>query len=267
MSVSFSLTGKIAMVTGGGTGLGRAIAQAFLDAGAAKVYIVSRKLAVLEQAAADLSPEGRCIPIAADLSTVAGCRALAELFAGQERSLDILVNNSGAGWVAPFEDYPEAGWDKVFQINLKAPFFLIQSLMPSLTANAAAERPATVINVGSIAGEMSRGSGTFPYGLSTGALHHATQMLALELASRNVTVNAIAPGRFETNMTSQITADADRLQRESAMIPLGRWGKAEELGGVAVMLASPAGSYITGAVIVVDGGLALQHPLALGIED
>ncbi|MDO7836440.1 SDR family oxidoreductase [Sphingobium sp. HBC34] len=266
MSVSFDLSGRIAMVTGGGTGLGRGIAQALIDAGAAKVYIVSRKLQVLEQAAAEMSPEGNCVAIAADLSTVAGCQQLAAEFRKREKRLDILVNNSGLGWVGSFEEYSEKGWDKSFQINLKAPFFLVQALLGSLTARTGRDQPASIINVGSIAGEMAKGGGAFAYGLAKGAVHHATRMLALELGPRNITVNAIAPGRFTTSMTTQIAQDTERLERESKMIPLGRWGRVEELGGVAVLLASTAGSYINGAVIVVDGGLMLQHPLALGLE-
>lgn len=254
------------MVTGGGSGLGRAITEALLEAGADKVYIVSRKLPVLEQVAIEISPEGRCIPVAADLSSVAGCQDLADTFRTREDRLDILVNNSGVGWVAPFKGYPENGWDKAFQLNLKAPFFLVQALVDQLAAGAALDRPSTIINIGSIAGEIAKAGGSFAYSLSKGALHHATRMLALELGPRNISVNAIAPGRFTTNMTTYIVSDEKRLAHETAMIPLSRWGKPEELGGVAVLLASPAGAYITGATIVVDGGLALQHPLVLGME-
>lgn len=266
MHDSFSLEGKVALVTGGGTGLGRGIAEAYLAAGARRVYIASRKASVIQAAAAEMDPTGRCVAVAADLSDANARRALAEDIRANEKKLDILVNNSGAGWVAPFDSFPEHGWDKDFQLNLKAPFFLVQALVDLLEQAGASDDPARVINIGSIAGEMGKGSGAYSYGLSKGALHHATRMLALDLGPRNIAVNAIAPGRFASSMTAQVVADEERYRRESAMVPLGRWGTIKELSAVAVFLASPAAAYMTGATLVVDGGLMLQHPISLGNE-
>ena len=262
----FSLDGKVALVTGGGSGLGYAVSAGLLAAGAARVYIASRKAPVLEKAARELDPDGRCIAISADLSTVEGCRSLAEALQKLEPKLHILVNNSGIAWGAPFGEFPEKGWDKVFQLNLRAPFFLTQALADTLAASGSEMDPARVINIGSIAGEMANGTDTFPYGLSKGALHHSTRMLASELGPRNITVNVIAPGRFATRMTKNVVEDESRYQRETAMIPLRRWGVDRDIGGLAVFLASPASAYVTGATIAIDGGLSIYHPLTLGAE-
>ncbi len=256
----FGLNGKVALVTGGGGGLGQSITAGLLEAGVARVYIASRKFAVLARTAEALSKDGRCIPIEADLSTVAACKALGEEIGKREKTLDILVNNSGAAWSAPFETFPESGWDKVFQLNLKAPFFLTQALAPLLAAAASDESPARVVNIGSVAGEISNGSGTYPYGLSKSALHHATRMLALELAPKRILVNAIAPGRFATKMSSYVTNNPPRYEAEVAMIPTHRWGSDDDIAGTAIFLASHASAYVTGAVVPVDGGLQLVHP-------
>ena len=256
----FGLDGKIALVTGGGGGLGQAITAGLLEAGAARVYIASRKGAALKGTAESLSPDGRCIAIEADLSSVDACRTLASRIDEREKALDILVNNSGAAWSAPFASYPESGWDKLFQLNLKAPFFLVQALTPLLAAAASEDDPARVINIGSVAGEIANGKGTFAYGLTKGALHHATRMLALELAAKKITVNAIAPGRFATKMTRYVTDDAPRYQAETDMIPLHRWGQQDDIAGTTVFLASRASAYITGATVPVDGGIQFVHP-------
>ncbi len=256
----FGLDGKIALVTGGAGGLGRAITQGLLEAGAKRVYIASRKLAALKSVAEELAPDGRCVAIEADLSNVAGCRALAEQIGKHEKNLDILINNSGTPWSAPFASFPESGWDKVFSLNLKAPFFLTQALAPLLASAASDKSPARVINIGSVAGNISNGAGTYPYGLSKGALHHATRMLALELAPQKILVNAIAPGRFATRMTKYVTDDQPRYDAEVALIPTHRWGEEDDIAGTAIFLASHASAYITGAIIPVDGGTQLVHP-------
>ena len=256
----FGLDGKVALVTGGAGGLGQAITAGLLEAGAARVYIASRKLQALERVADTLAKDGRCVAIEADLSSVAACRKLVEQIGSREKKLDILVNNSGAAWSAPFEEFPESGWDKLFQLNLKAPFFLTQSLVPLLAKATSAEDPSRVINIGSVAGNIAYGKGTFAYGLTKSALHHATEMLSLELAPQNITVNAIAPGRFATKMTRYVTDDTPRYRAETDMIPLHRWGADDDIAGTTIFLASRAAAYITGAIVPVDGGLQHVHP-------
>lgn len=253
----FSLEGKVALVTGGGRGVGRMIAEGFIAAGAARVYIASRNADALAAAAAEIAPDGRCTAINADLSSEAGCIALADAMIAREPKLDILVNNSGASWIAPLDAFPESAWDKVFQLNLKAPFFLTRALAPLLEKAGAVGDPARIINIGSIAGEIANSMSTYPYGLSKGALHHLTRMLAKEFASRGIAVSAIAPGRFATKMTKAISDDRARLEAEEAAIPLRRWGRADDIAGASVFLASRAGAYVTGAGLVLDGGVTL----------
>lgn len=246
----FGLDGKVALITGGRRGIGRMIAEGFVAAGAARVYVASRN----PQGAEEIG----CIPLAADLTSEAGCRALAAELAARETRLDILVNNSGASWLAPLEGYPEAEWDRLFQLNLKAPFFLTRALLPLLKTAGGPDNPARVINIGSIAGSIAESQSCYAYGLSKGALHQLGRMLAKELAPHHITVNAIAPGRFATRMTKGITDDATRYEREAAAVPLGRWGSADDMAGIALLLAAHAGAYLTGATIPLDGGTTLQ---------
>lgn len=252
----FGLDGKVALITGGGRGLGRMIADGFLSAGAARVYIASRDEAELKAAAHELSPEGRCVAIAANLATEAGCSALAQEIALREDKLDVLVNNSGASWVAALEAYTEAAWDKVFQLNLKAPFFLARALRPNLEKAAAKGEASRLINIGSVAGEIAESMDAYAYGLSKGALHQLTRMLAKEFAPR-IAVNAIAPGRFPSKMTKAVLEDPARYESEIASIPLNRWGVADDIAGAALFLASRAGGYASGAIIPLDGGVLL----------
>jgi NAD(P)-dependent dehydrogenase (short-subunit alcohol dehydrogenase family) len=252
----FGLEGRVALVTGGGRGIGRMIAEGFITAGAARVYIASRDGDALARAADEISPDGRCIPLEADLGTEAGCIGLAQAIASREPALDILVNNSGASWIAPLESFPETAWDKVFQLNLKGPFFLTRAIAPVMKKAARSGDPARIINVGSIAGEIATSMSTYAYGLSKGAVHQLTRMLAKEFAP-DISVNAIAPGRFPTKMTKAISDDALRLKAEEAMIPLGRWGRGDDIAGAAVFLASRAGAYVNGAILPVDGGALL----------
>ena len=254
----FGIEGKIALVTGGGRGIGRSIVEGFLNAGAAKVYIASRDEAALSETAADLASLGEVIPIVANLGNVAGCKALADEMASREARLDILVNNSGAGWGGPLEDFPEAGWDKVFMLNLKAPFYLTAGLLPLLKAAGTHDDPARIINIGSIAGEWKASMSAYPYGLSKGAVHHLTDMLAKELAEAKITVNAIAPGRFPSKMTKYVMEDQEAYDREVAEIPLHKWGEPQNIAGAALYLASAAGSWVTGSHLKVDGGTMLR---------
>lgn len=249
----FDIKGKVALVTGGASGIGLMIARGYVEAGA-RVYIASRKLDACEKVAAELSQAGDCQALGADLSTAEGCRTLAGQIAERESALHILVNNAGATWGAPLNDYPESGWDKVMNTNVRGVFFLTQALLPQLEAAASAEDPARVLNVGSIDGLKPPMLESYAYSASKAAVHQLTRHLAKRLAAQHITVNAIAPGPFQSRMmAATIEAFEDVIV---GMNPLGRLGRPEDMAGVAIYLASRAGSYVTGAVIPVDGGMA-----------
>ncbi|TFV64886.1 UNVERIFIED_ORG: SDR family oxidoreductase [Bacillus sp. AZ43] len=249
----FDLTGKVAVVTGGTRGIGLMMARGLLQAGA-KVYISSRKAEAGEAAVAELSEFGTVVSIPADLSTEAECLRLAEEVGKQEQRIDVLVNNAGANWGEAFETFPASAWDKVLDLNLKSPFFLTRAFLPLLEAAGAPGEPARVINVGSIDGLHVPGLPTYSYSSSKAALHHLTRVLAGELGRRHVTVNAVAPGPFESKMmAATLEAFGDAIAEKA---PLGRIGRPDDMAGVVVYLASRAGSYVTGAVIPVDGGIA-----------
>jgi NAD(P)-dependent dehydrogenase (short-subunit alcohol dehydrogenase family) len=253
----FSLKGKVCVVTGGSRGLGHHMAQAFLEAGAARVYITARKAEPCQAAAKELSAFGECIAVPSDVGTLDGIRQLVDVLSTKESQLDVLVNNAGTAWGAPFGEFPENGWDKVMDLNAKSPFFLTQALTPLLKKNASAEHTSTVLNIGSIAGIVGRALDTFSYAASKAALHQLTRILATELAESHIRVNAIAPGRFHSKMTDYVSPE--EYERECRGIPLHRWGKAPDIAGVAIMLASQAGAFITGQIIVVDGGTSLAR--------
>lgn len=255
----FSMRDKICVVTGGSRGLGYAIAQAFFAAGAKRIYITARKAEACEHAAAELSKlseTGECIAVPGDISTMEGITRLASVLKEKEAHIDVLVNNAGVGWLAPLEDFPEKGWDKVMDLNVKTPFFLTQAMIPLLSKNATADSTASVINIGSIAGIMGR-TDTFSYAPSKAAIHQLTRNLGVALAEKHIRVNAIAPGRFHTRMTEYASADTAGYEAEIKAIPLHRWGTDPDIMGVALMLASPAGAFITGQIIAVDGGTTL----------
>ena len=251
MNDLFSLQGRSALVTGGSRGIGRMIAAGFLAAGA-RVYISARKAAACDAAAAELSAGGaRCVSLPADVSSVDGIRALAAAYAAREGSLDILVNNAGAAWGAPFDEFPESGWDKVVDLNLKAPFFLTQALIEPLRA-AARQRPAKVINIASIDGISVNPQDTYSYAASKAGLIQLTRRMALRLAKDNIVVSAIAPGAF----ASEMNRDArDRATEIAQRIPAGRIGCDDDMAGAAIYLASRAGDYVLGSTLVVDGGV------------
>ena len=253
MSDLFSINGKTALVTGGSRGIGLMIARGFVEAGA-KVYISSRNAEVCEAVAAELSAAGTCISLPADLSTEQECIRLAGEVAAREDRLHILVNNAGANWGAPLCEFPESGWDKVLDLNLKAPFFLTRSALPLLLAAATDDDPARVVNVGSIDGIQVPVLGTYSYSASKAAIHHLTRVLAKELGPKGVTVNAIAPGPFESKMMAETLRNFGEMIVQAC--PLGRIGRPDDMAGVAIYLASRAGAYVTGAVIPVDGGIA-----------
>ena len=252
----FSLEGRTALVTGGSRGIGRMIAKGFVDHGA-KVYISSRKAAACEEAAAELSKGGgTCIPIALDISNVGGARSLAATLGSREPKLDILVNNAGAAWLEKFDDFPEKGWDKVMDLNLKAPFFLTQALHGLLRAAAKPERPAKVINIASIDGIAVNPQETYSYAASKAGLIHLTKRMSLRLIEDNIVVSAIAPGAFASDMN----VDArDKGTDVAKRIPSKRIGTDEDMAGAAIYLASRAGDYVVGATVVVDGGVSLSR--------
>jgi NAD(P)-dependent dehydrogenase (short-subunit alcohol dehydrogenase family) len=251
----FSIAGKTALVTGGSRGIGLMIARGFVEAGA-KVYISARKADACERVAAELSQHGICIAIPADLSTEAGARGLAEAVAGRESALHILVNNAGANWSAPLAEYPDTAWDKVLALNVKAIFHLTRALLPLLESGVRPADPARVINIGSIDGLRVPFLETYAYSASKAAVHHLTQVLAQQLAPRRITVNAVAPGPFESKMMAETLARfGDAIV---AACPLGRIGEPEDMAGVAIYLASRAGAYLTGVVIPVDGGITTR---------
>jgi NAD(P)-dependent dehydrogenase (short-subunit alcohol dehydrogenase family) len=253
MAGLFDIAGKTALVTGGSRGIGLMIARGYVEAGA-KVYISSRKAEVGDEVAAELSKSGTCISIPADLSRDDECTRLAAEVTEQEPQLDILVNNAGATWGAPLAEYPADAWDKVMTLNVKSPFLLTRALVPALTAAATANDPARVINIGSIDGIQVPLMETYAYSTSKAAIHQLTRHLARQLGRYNITVNAVAPGPFESKMMAQTLRDFRESIEQSS--PLRRIGRPDDMAGVAIYLASRAGSYVTGAVIPVDGGIA-----------
>ncbi|KAJ2768281.1 hypothetical protein IWQ56_003001 [Coemansia nantahalensis] len=260
----FSVQGKVAVVTGGGTGIGLMIAGGLVQNGA-RVYITSRKQKVLDKAARELTARGpgKCIALACDLQSYDQTRQFVARLAELEPSgVDVLVNNSGANWgEQSLEDYPDAAWAKVLTLNTQRVFTLTQLMLPLLDKRASAESPARVINIGSIDGIRVPTLITPAYSASKAAVHHLTKVLAAHLGMRHITVNAIAPGAFESHMMAQTL---DTL-RESiiAAVPVGRIGRPTDMAGVCLFLASTAGAYVNGAVIPVDGGTIVANQFNL----
>ncbi|MGH0028527.1 MAG: SDR family oxidoreductase [Myxococcota bacterium] len=248
----FSIEGKVALVTGGSRGIGLMIARGYAEAGA-RVYVSSRKAEVCEEVAAELSKVGTAVALPADLGRPDECDRLAALLGEREEKLHILVNNAGANWGAPLEEYPDEAWDKVLALNVKAVFHLTRALVPRLEAAASDADPAREINIGSIDGLQVPALETYAYSASKAACHHLSRVLAKKLAPKRITVNAVAPGPFESKM---MAATLERFgDAIAAGCPLGRIGTPEDMAGVAIYLASRAGAYVTGAVIPVDGGI------------
>lgn len=248
----FSVEGKVALVTGGSRGIGLMIARGYVASGA-KVYVASRKKDACDAAAAELSKFGTCLSLPGDLSTPEGCRTLAAELAAREPRVHILVNNAGANWGAPLEEYPDAAFEKVLFLNVTAAFRLTVSLLAQLRAAAAPGDPARVINIGSIDGLGVPLLDTYAYSSSKAALHHLTRHLARRLAPE-ITVNAVAPGPFESKMmAATLERFGDSIRGSN---PLKRIGKPEDMAGVALYLASRAGAYVNAAVIPVDGGIS-----------
>ena len=246
----FSLKGRSALITGGSRGIGRMIAEGFLRAGA-RVYISARKADACVATADELSVIGPCVSLPADVSTQGGVQQLVASYQQHEKSLDILVNNAGAAWGAPYEDFPESGWDKVVDLNLKAPFFLTQALTP-LLKKAATDHLAKVIHIASIDGVSVNPQETYSYAASKAGLIHLTRRMALKLAPERIAVSAIAPGAFASTMNKDARDHGDEVAQR---IPLGRIGTPEDMAGAAIFLASRAGDYVVGSTLIVDGGV------------
>jgi len=251
MNQLFSLKGRTALITGGSRGIGRMIAEGYLAAGA-RVYISARKAAACDQTAKELSALGHCVSLPADVSTMEGIRGLVDAYAKHEDSLDILVNNAGAAWGAPYDEFPESGWDKVTDLNMKTPFFLTQAVTPMLK-KAATDHLAKVIHIASIDGISVNPWETYSYAASKAGLIHLTKRMALRLAPERIVVSAIAPGPFASDMNKDARDHGDEVAER---VPLGRIGSTEDMAGAAVYLASRAGDYVVGSTLVVDGGCA-----------
>ena len=255
----FSLKGRVALVTGGSRGIGKMIAAGFLAQGAAKVYITARKAGPCEATAKELSAQydGECIALPIDISTVEGCNKLASEIIKLEPRLDILVNNAGAAWGADFDEFPESGWDKVMNLNVKSIFFLTKALAKPLRAAATHDKPGKVINIASIDGIFVNPMETYSYAASKAAVIHLTRRMATRLIKDNINVTAIAPGAFASDMNK---AARDQAEAVSKRIPARRIGTDEDMAGAAIYLASRAGDYVVGATIAVDGGIVYANP-------
>ena len=246
----FSLDGRTALITGGSRGIGKMIVEGYLAAGCKRIYISARKQ---QQISATVEEFGnRVVGIPSDLSTVDGCRKLAELIAQEEDKLDILINNAGAAWGEDFELHSEAGWDKTMDINLKGLFFLTQALQPLLKKSASFEHPAKVINIASIDGLKINPWQTYSYQASKAAVIQLTRRIAAELIKDNIQVTGIAPGAFQSDMNK---VARDHITEVGKNIPYPRVGTPEDIAGVAIFLAARAGDYMVGETVVCDGGI------------
>ena len=252
----FSLEGRTALITGGSRGIGRMIAEGYVAHGA-RVYITARKQAACDATAAELAKAGHCVSLPGDIATPEGLADVVARLRAHEPTLDILVNNAGAAWGAPFDEFPESGWDKVMDLNLKALFFLTQALAPDLRAAAAAgDHLAKVINIASIDGISVNPQETYSYHASKAGLIHLTKRMALRLIGDGIVVNGIAPGAFASDMNRAARDHADEI---SASIPAGRIGDADDMAAAAIYLASRAGDYVVGTMITLDGGVSFAR--------
>jgi len=251
----FSVQGKTVVITGGSRGIGAMLARGFLEHGA-KVYISARKAQELNATAAELATIGECVAIQADLGTQTGTEAFANELKARESKIDVLINNAGASWGAPIDEFPEGGWDKVMNVNVKSIFFLTQFLLPQLRAAGSPEDPARVIHIASINGMTHPKLPNYSYSASKAAVIQLTRHMAADLAADNINVNGIAPGFFPSKMTKHLVDES--AESAPTLIPRGRLGQAEDIAGAAIYLSSRAAAWVCGHTLVVDGGSAAQ---------
>ena len=265
----FDLTGKVSLVTGGATGIGRMAAEGLVAAGA-QVFIASRKAEACEAVAAELNTKGysgTAEGFGGDVATEEGIAALVAEVQSRTDALHILMNNAGRSWGAPMGQHPYDAWDKLLKLNVQGMFHLTQSLLPLLLKAASPEDPARVVNVGSVMGEVPKGTATYSYAVSKGAVHHMTRVLSNDLAPEFITVNAIAPGPFPSKMTDFALGSEEGRAESAKGVPLGRVGTPEDIAGALQFLCSRAGAYVSGAILPLSGGMQSAAPISIFNED
>jgi NAD(P)-dependent dehydrogenase (short-subunit alcohol dehydrogenase family) len=265
----FSLKGKTALVTGGSTGIGFMATVGLVSAGA-KVFIVSRRLENCQSAATELNNfgfEGEVIPFGGDLSSEAGINAITDEVYSKNSELHILINNAGRTWGSDLGSFPYGAWAKVLNLNVSAIFDLTQKLVPLLARSAKSDFPSRVVNIGSVMGEVPMGDGAYSYAASKSAVHHITRILAKELAERNITVNALSPGPFQSNMTDFAIGDSKGAIRVSKRVPLKRIGNTDDIAASVQFLCGKGGSYVTGAILPISGGINVSTGPSIFGED